>query len=353
MARNTSGLPNREFVQLAHDMEFGKYDIGGWFWSEKLDGQRMIWDGGLTRGLRVEEVPFANIEKTDRFVNQEYATGLWSRYGHPIRASQWWIDALPNVPLDGEAYIGRGMFEATMSITRAHESSNWHQVKYNLIETLNLESWFRTGFINNKNFVKRIDETILGWVLDRAKVTGVRNIEAKPFGTQPRLLEILAPANDVVRHIKQSRLPMASDNADDEATLIMEDICRNGGEGIIVRNSSVYWTPHRTTSMLKVVPELTSEAKIIGFNTGKDGYRGMLGALIVAWGKKEFKISGFKLPLRQLNPEDSARAKLCPDTRMDDIKPVGFQIGDVITFKYKELTAYGIPKTARYWRHYQ
>lgn len=352
MAKNTSGLPNREFLQLAHVYDWVKHDLGGRFWSDKLDGMRAFWDGGFTRGVRVQDVPFANSEKSDRFVEQEYCTGLYSRYGNPIRAPEWWLDSLPKLPLDGELYMGRGKFEETMSVARAHASDGWDTIKYNVFESICLESVFEEGCINNPNFVKIINGGIKKWVLDLARSKGIMLFDQRPFASQSRILELYAAENDVIRHVKQTRLPMARDEADVEAVSVMEHVCAAGGEGIIVRSGSSYWTPKRTNTMLKVIPEHNAEGVVIGFTTGKDGFTGMLGSVIVRWGQVEFGLSGFKQGARQLIvPEDQQRAVRAPDTRMDDIRPAGFTLGDVVTFKYKELTAAGVPKSARYWRH--
>ena len=53
--------PRREFLQLADRYDPRKHDVAGWFVSEKLDGTRCFWDGGLTRGLPTEQVPWASI----------------------------------------------------------------------------------------------------------------------------------------------------------------------------------------------------------------------------------------------------------------------------------------------------
>ena len=101
-------IPRRSFVQLAKEIDYKKNSLGGNYLSEKLDGQRGLWDGGITRGMPIRAVPWANVEKEDRLVEDRISTGLWSRYGHPIQAPDWWLDNLPNIPLDGELYLGRG-----------------------------------------------------------------------------------------------------------------------------------------------------------------------------------------------------------------------------------------------------
>ena len=54
----------REFLHLAQTYKPNKppragYDFSGYFLSEKLDGQRCFWDGGITRGMRTVDVPWA------------------------------------------------------------------------------------------------------------------------------------------------------------------------------------------------------------------------------------------------------------------------------------------------------
>ena len=54
-------MARREFLQLADHYNPHKHNVAGWFVSEKLDGQRCFWDGGISRGLPTEQVPWASI----------------------------------------------------------------------------------------------------------------------------------------------------------------------------------------------------------------------------------------------------------------------------------------------------
>jgi hypothetical protein len=51
----------REFLQLADHYDASKSKVAGWFISEKLDGTRCFWDGGVSRGVPTEEVPWASV----------------------------------------------------------------------------------------------------------------------------------------------------------------------------------------------------------------------------------------------------------------------------------------------------
>lgn len=58
-------IMKRQFLMLAHDYDPKKHSILGWYMSEKLDGLRAWWDGGITpaarliaslKGLDIEEI---------------------------------------------------------------------------------------------------------------------------------------------------------------------------------------------------------------------------------------------------------------------------------------------------------
>ena len=110
-----STVERREFLRLAKPYKPKKHNVHGWFLSEKLDGQRCLWDGGVTRGMALKDVPFANLSNTHRLISE--ATGLWSRYGNVMRAPEFFLDLLPhNICLDGELYLAPGCFQETRSI---------------------------------------------------------------------------------------------------------------------------------------------------------------------------------------------------------------------------------------------
>jgi len=70
-------MPNREFLMLAQVYDPKKHAIGGWRVSEKKDGERCWWDGGITRGIPKSRVPWANTKKDARYRTAPIATGLW------------------------------------------------------------------------------------------------------------------------------------------------------------------------------------------------------------------------------------------------------------------------------------
>ena len=77
-------------------------DVTGWWVSEKYDGIRAIWTG----------------------------SALLTRHGKKLNAPAWFVAGLPkNVRLDGELWMGRGTFDALVSVIQ-RKDSDWQGVKF-------------------------------------------------------------------------------------------------------------------------------------------------------------------------------------------------------------------------------
>jgi DNA ligase-1 len=142
-------MANREFLQLAQNYNPIRHGIGGWFASEKLDGMRAYWDGGISRGILTSQIKYANTAKDYRRLTPVRATGLWTRYAKPIAAPNWWLDLLPaNVPLDGELYMGHGKFQELVSCVKKLEPGpEWHSVCYMVFDVPSDYMMFAPGRI--------------------------------------------------------------------------------------------------------------------------------------------------------------------------------------------------------------
>src|ERR1051326_843719 len=78
-------------------------DPTGYWLSEKLDGVRAYWDGKQ----------------------------FWSRLGNLFHAPEWFVKGLPDVPLDGELWLGRKKFQRAVSIVRRQDKSDlWKEIRY-------------------------------------------------------------------------------------------------------------------------------------------------------------------------------------------------------------------------------
>jgi DNA ligase-1 len=349
---------NREFLQLAHDYDTNKHSIHGWMMSEKLDGMRAFWDGGVSRGRRATEIPWANTEKHDRFLNEVIATGLWSRYGQVIRAPDWWLDMLPsNLLLDGELYGGRGKFQFVMSTVKDHVGGDgWNDISYVVFDSPSVAMFTTDGRINNPNFRKQIDQQKCSTLF--SQIT-----QPKMFFDVYNFLKEKILTNKVLKIHPQTQLPYQDSLLDPMIQGVLEEITNQGGEGLMFRKGESSWYPKRTNLLLKMKKLQDAEATVVGYVTGRKTDRGskllgLMGALIVKWNNITFELSGFTDEERvfgdNLDEETAMMQKWawenpgaeCPDW----VNNPKFPKGTIVTFRYRELTNDGVPKEARFWR---
>jgi len=359
-------MSNREFLQLAHTY-LPKHRVGGYFMSEKLDGQRAYWDGGITRGLAKKSIPWANTAKDSRLLKEQVSTGLWSRYGNVMHAPPEWLDTLPRLPLDGELYSRELSRQQLMSIIKKHEPNeqDWMQVEYPCFDIPAYESVLRDGRINNNNF-KLILSNCMSWLQENG-LLGEGSLDYRPdpktpFETVYYLLKKLCTGH-AIAHV-QVQLPFATQQAiamlEQETARIVE----RGGEGMVVRAPGGIWTPKRVKTVLKVKPTDDAEAVVVGYTTGRVGkegrHLGRMGALITEYNGHRLELSGVKDHERTLSVIDTFGFEKKPASEWATEHPGEdcpgwitnnrFPIGSQVTFRYRGMSDDGIPSEARYWR---
>lgn len=357
----------REFLQLAETFEPAKHDVGGWVISEKLDGTRCFWDGGLSRGVPTDQVPWASVTdpKTGnrKAKIKPVATGLWSRYGNPIMAPDWFLNQLPCCPLDGELWAGRGQFQLCRSICAGDApDERFDKIVYAVYSSPALATVFGTGEIKNANMVAGIDYLkIEDWIKQRRKRFGSDFQYLPPDATFQDELTFLSSALDTqlspcYMH-KQNKLCGNNFAAGVQLHTILDGVLSEGGEGVVLRNPKAIWTPKRHRGVLKYKPFKDAEAILTGFTAGREtdkGSRllGKIGALVVNYKGKRLELAGLTDAEREFTNLDMvANATAHPGQELKgSFAGKQFKIGQTVTFKFRELSDEGIPKEARFWR---
>ena len=361
-------IEKREFLQQAHKYSEG-IDVAGWYASEKLDGIRAWWDGGISRGILCEYVPYSSrvIVKSGKPKPHLKlpATGLWSRYGNPIYAPEYFLNQLPSCMLDGELWLGRGNFQKTSSVVKKKTPGlGWKGIEYKVFGSPSPDAMFRTGHIREGDNINLIlkGEKIREWlssdpnpnfaIADWHAVTGDLTHELKFIDDALSTL----PDGPASLH-KQVKLcddsVVAARNLDE----MMEKALSYGAEGVVVRDPLQPWILKRVHHVLKVKPCLDDEATVVGFLTGEETDKGSkllgkIGSLIMEWKGKRFKMAGLTDEEREFYSstmtqwaEENPRTE-CPP----DFWGAHFHVGETVTFKYMELTDDGIPRSPRYYR---
>ena len=213
----------------------------------------------------------------------------WSRNGNLIHAPDYFLAELPrNIALDGELWIGYGKFEETVSIVRSEKPD---------------DRWKRVHFM----------------VFDAPQAKGT-------FEQRMQFLRATLPeGNQFVRVVAQERC-----NGVTQLLAERDRVVRLGGEGLMLRQPESIYEAARSATLLKVKPYDDAEATVIAHEPGQGKYRGKLGALRVRTDEgKEFSVgSGFTDAQRESPPA----------------------VGTVITYRFRGLTAEGLPRFPSFLR---
>jgi len=230
-------------------------DLTDWWMSEKLDGVRAWWDGRQ----------------------------FLSRQGNVYHAPEWFIAALPNVPLDGELWLDRKAFQRTVSIVRRHDQSeHWRQVNFVVFDAPGADGPFE----DRHSFLAELFRT----------------------GRLP-----------YARHLYQIR---CGGLADLQAELVRVESL--GGEGLMLRQPGSRYEAGRSPTLLKVKTFHDAEGRVVAHLPGRGRHAGRLGAVVVELSSGlTFSVgTGFTDAQRRSPPP----------------------VGSLITFRYQELTDRGVPR---------
>ncbi len=342
----------REFCQLAHKLDTKKHGVGHRFLSSKLDGFRVLWDGGVSRGKPKADIPWANHDKDERYVDEPIATGLWSRYGNVIAAPDWFLDQLTDVPFDGEIWA-YGMSRQQIRSIAAKiipDDTGWETLSYHVYGIPVPSIWLADGRLSTPNFEKQL-KGCYQWYLDN----GGRDISNLTFAKMFKFMEMLEIGDNIFIH-PQERLPFRHDHAMEIVEQrLEEEMKKPHAEGLMLLDGTQpYFVQKRTDNLLKVKPRDDAEGIVTGYITGKKTDRGSkllghLGALILEYKGKRLELAGFNMGERELS--DSGWAERNPGAELpDDQEAIHFPRGTEVTFQYRGLTDDGLPQEAQYHR---
>lgn len=352
----TRDAMKRDFVQLAHIFDSKKHSPAGWYVSVKMDGMRAFWDGGQSRGLLASSVPYANCVKDARYKEPPICTGLFSRYGNPIQAPDWFLDSLPNYPLDGEMWSGNNSFQQTMATVKdLNPSEAWRDVKYMVFDSPPPALLFQDGDVRVQGYKVLLRDCLSWWTKRGGKGIYMSSFEA----THNFLCSDLKMTSNLKVHT-QWQLPFNTSLALEEINQRLETVTDEGGEGLMLRKPSSLWEPKRSYNILKVKTFQDAEATVTGYVTGRSTNKGgkllgLMGSLVTNFNGKRLELSGFTDAERVLIGTNGQSAREwaqenpgveVPNWITSDLFPRGSQV----TFRFRELTDDSVPKEARYHR---
>ncbi|NTV72325.1 MAG: DNA ligase [Azonexaceae bacterium] len=212
------------------------------------------------------------------------------RSGKTINAPDWFLAGLPKQPLDGELWIARGQFERVSGIVRREipDDAAWREVRYMIFELPGAPGPFSERAEQIRQLVRQAN---VPWLF-----------EIKQFFPVDR--------GNLKKHF--------------------DEVVRGGGEGLMLHLADAPYETGRSDVLLKMKPWQDAEAVVIGHQAGKGRFSGALGALKVRTpeGKIFLLGSGFSDAQRHAPPAQ----------------------GTTVTYRYRDLTAKGLPRFASFLR---
>ena len=223
---------------------------------------------------------------------------LRSRNGKILAVPEGWSAHFPPFALDGELYTARGEFEKIQSIV--------------MDKTLSATVWSEIKF----------------YVFDVPEASG---------GLLERLSELekfIAKNPQAGQNLKIIKQVKVKDNSEFEA--FAEAVIAKGGEGAVARKPNAPYERKRSKNALKYKKFKDAECEVTEVNAGTGKYAGLMGsvtckALSAAGSNTDEQIPrGVKFKVGSgFSDEERANPP---------------KIGSIITYKYQNLTAKGLPR---------
>ena len=213
--------------------------------------------------------------------------GFISRLGNRFLAPDWFVADLPADTLDGELWVDRKKFQRAISIVRSGAGGDdWREVSYVVFDAPNALGAFEQRGAHAQDVLARSGSAHARW-LDHAVCRGIDHLR-----------EELARVEAL------------------------------GGEGMMLRQPGSPYVVGRSATLLKVKTFQDAEARVVGHAPGAGKHKGRVGALVaeLADGTRFNVGTGLS---------DAER----------DAPPA---IGAIITVRYQELSADGVPRFPSY-----
>lgn len=230
--------------------------------SEKFDGVRAVW-----RDRR-----------------------LCFRSGRPIAAPDWFVQALPDHPLDGELWLGYGQFDRLSGVVRQQQPDDaaWRELRYLVFDAPGQSGGFASRW----------------------------------QALQPVIVQANLPWLSCVAQFRMDSAAALQQRLD--------AVVRAGGEGLVLHQAQASWRPGRSDALFKLKPEPDEEALVLGHLPGKGRLAGMTGALLVQapQGPRFALGAGLTDALRREPPA----------------------VGSWVTYRYRDRTPAGVPRFATFVR---
>lgn len=340
---------SKDFGMLSHHWNGSVESIQGWLCSRKYNGWSVIWDGGITRGMLADEVPWYHKGRDKPTIS----TGLWSlgRKGivKVIHAPDEFIDKFPvGVPTHGEIWfrdkldvvkrtLGFKQYFKPMWGNLVYMAFNYRPRRF--FKNPNSQEKLLWYFLAKQGLTMKENQL----ALDRVSVAEDRDMTIG-FG-----LSLLRQfENDVFQVIKTVIIK------NEEKLISLQKTAKdNGWEGLMFANPNGSYEVGRSYNSLKWKQTYETEALVTGYNEAgiNTQYAGQYGSIQgkILWDEKiESVVGGNK---RFVGQEVSFAIKgLNEGEREPQACERKYPIGSKISIRYLGVSSHGVPQSVNIYR---
>ncbi|PZO20788.1 MAG: DNA ligase [Burkholderiales bacterium] len=258
---------------------------------------RPSWAGGAP-ALMLANVYRPGVPLADYWLSEKYdgLRGFWdgqrliTRGGEVIVAPAWFTAGWPTQPMDGELWMGRGLFEEALSTVRQQtpDDDKWRRIRFMVFDLPAHPGPFTERIQTCQQLVRQIDQP---WV----------------------------------QAVRQERV---ASHADLMARL--DRMVKAGGEGLMLHRGDSLYRAVRSDDLLKVKTHEDAEARVLQHLPGQGRHAGRMGALLVeaADGVRVRLGTGFTDAQREHPPA----------------------VGALVTYRFRGLNESGVPRFASFVR---
>ncbi len=273
----------------------------GWWASEKWDGIRALWDG-------------------EKIVSRGSGSGKPKVYTY---VPDWFIKTLPpGIPLDGEIWIGRGLFQKTSKLSNIKPGNTYSEKQIN-------EMW--SG--------KRETPPVVFKAFD---IPGLELPFEKRMNRLHMVIEDRKKCWELLDYKNKTVFPLQyTEQTFIDSMKILTSLYRkitsNGAEGLMIRAPNSPYEQKRSKYMLKYKIKEDSEAIVRSYIPGTGRLEGLLGSLkceLIENGKPIGKFTNIGTGLSDIQREEytlKSSKNYIPK-------------GSIVSFSYMEMTKDGIPR---------
>ncbi|MEO9100977.1 MAG: DNA ligase [Burkholderiaceae bacterium] len=246
----------------------------------------------------------ADLDLRDWWVSEKYdgvrgywdGTQLLTRSGERIAVPTWFTSGWPAEPMDGELWAGRGRFEQASATVRRQtpQDAAWRAMRFMVFDLPAHNGPFDARILAIGEQVKALDQPWVQPVVQR-KVASHAELQTLLRGTAAA-----------------------------------------GGEGLMLHRGASMYQAGRSGDLLKLKTHLDAEARVLAVLPGRGKYEGAMGALLVEAVDGTGQRTGLRFKLGTGFTDAERRAPPA--------------IGALVTYRYRDLNASGVPRFASFLR---